>query len=74
MLARIVEAAGIPTIVVIMMPEIAERFRLPRVVGVEFPLVTPLECLTTARCSGQLRLPRYLYMSGLIFRLERMSP
>jgi hypothetical protein len=42
-LARIVEAAGIPTIVVTMMPEIAERFRLPRVVGVEFPFGMPLD-------------------------------
>jgi hypothetical protein len=40
-LARIVESAGIPTVVVTMMPEIAERFRLPRVVGVEFPFGHP---------------------------------
>jgi hypothetical protein len=40
-LARIVEAAGIPTVVATMMPEIAERFRLPRVVGVEFPFGHP---------------------------------
>jgi hypothetical protein len=36
-LARIVEAAGIPTVVISMLPNIAERFRVPRVVGVEFP-------------------------------------
>jgi hypothetical protein len=40
-LARIVEAAGIPTVVATMMPEIAERFRLPRLVGVEFPFGHP---------------------------------
>jgi hypothetical protein len=40
-LARIVETAGIPTVVVTMMPDIAERFRLPRVVGVEFPFGHP---------------------------------
>ena len=41
MLARIVEAANIPTVVVTMMPEIAERFRLPRILGVEFPFGHP---------------------------------
>jgi hypothetical protein len=40
-LARIAEAAAIPTVVVTMMPEIAERYRLPRVVGVEFPFGHP---------------------------------
>ena len=41
MLARIVEATGIPTVVVTMLPDIAERFRLPRIVGVEFPFGHP---------------------------------
>ena len=41
MLARIVEAAGIPTVIVSMLPDIAERFRLPRIVGVEFPFGHP---------------------------------
>ncbi len=36
-LARTVETAGIATVIVTPMPEIAERFRLPRIVGVEFP-------------------------------------
>jgi len=40
-LARIVEAAGIPTVIVTMLPDIAERFRLPRIVGVEFPFGHP---------------------------------
>jgi hypothetical protein len=40
-LARIVEAAGIPTVIVTMLPELAERFRLPRIVGVEFPFGHP---------------------------------
>ena len=40
-LARIVEAAGIPTVIVSMLPDIAERFRLPRIVGVEFPFGHP---------------------------------
>jgi hypothetical protein len=36
-LARSIEEAGIPTVMVTMMPDIAEKFRLSRVVGVEFP-------------------------------------
>ena len=36
-LARFVEEAGIPTVVVTMMPDVARRWRAPRVVGVEFP-------------------------------------
>jgi hypothetical protein len=40
-LARIVEAAGIPTVIVTMLPDLAERFGLPRIVGVEFPFGHP---------------------------------
>ena len=36
-LARWVEAAGVPTVVVTMMPSVAEERRAPRIVGVEFP-------------------------------------
>ena len=36
-LARFIEEAGIPTVIVTMMPAVAERWRAPRVVGVEFP-------------------------------------
>jgi D-proline reductase (dithiol) PrdB len=36
-LARWIEAAGIPTVVVTMMPAIAEERLTPRIVGVEFP-------------------------------------
>ncbi len=36
-LARTIEEAGIPTVTVTMIPELAEKFRLSRVVGVEFP-------------------------------------
>ncbi len=37
MLARLLEAAGIPTVVVTMMPSIASALGAPRIVGVEFP-------------------------------------
>lgn len=36
-LARWIEEAGIPTVVVTMMPAVAEERRAPRIVGVEFP-------------------------------------
>ena len=36
-LARWIESAGIPTVVVTMMPAVAEERRAPRIVGVEFP-------------------------------------
>jgi hypothetical protein len=36
-LARWIEAAAIPTVVVTMMPALAEERRAPRIVGVEFP-------------------------------------
>ena len=37
MLARRIEAAGVPTVVVTMMPDVADALGTPRVVGVEFP-------------------------------------
>jgi D-proline reductase (dithiol) PrdB len=40
-LARWVEAAGIPTVVVTMMPDVADALLAPRVVGVEFPFGHP---------------------------------
>ena len=36
-LARWIEAAGIPTVTVTMMPSVAEDRMAPRIVGVEFP-------------------------------------
>jgi hypothetical protein len=40
-LARWIEAAGIPTVVVTMMPDVADALLAPRVVGVEFPYGHP---------------------------------
>lgn len=37
MLARELEEIGIPTVTVTMVPFIAERFRLSRIIGVQFP-------------------------------------
>ena len=36
-LARVIEGLGVPTVTVTMMPDLAQKFRLSRVVGVEFP-------------------------------------
>ena len=40
-LARRIEAAGIPTVVVTMMPDLAEAVLAPRILGVEFPFGHP---------------------------------
>jgi hypothetical protein len=40
-LARWIEAAGIPTVIVTMMPSVADERRAPRIVGVEFPFGHP---------------------------------
>jgi hypothetical protein len=40
-LARLIEAAGIPTVTVTMMPALAEAVLAPRTVGVEFPFGHP---------------------------------
>jgi hypothetical protein len=40
-LARLIEAAGIPTVIVTMMPAVAVAIGAPRVVGVEFPFGHP---------------------------------
>ena len=40
-LARLLEAAGLPTVVVTMMPSIASALGAPRIVGVEFPFGHP---------------------------------
>ena len=41
MLARLLEAAGLPTVVVTMMPSIAAALGAPRIIGVEFPFGHP---------------------------------
>jgi hypothetical protein len=40
-LARLIEAAGIPTVTVTMMPALAVALLTPRIVGVEFPFGHP---------------------------------
>ena len=42
MLARVIEAAGISTVLVTMVPYLAEAVGTPRIVGVEFPFGHPL--------------------------------
>lgn len=40
-LARLIESAGIPTVVVTMMPAVSAAIGSPRIVGVEFPFGHP---------------------------------
>jgi hypothetical protein len=40
-LARVVEASGVPTVTVTMMPVYADRQAVPRIVGVPFPFGQP---------------------------------
>jgi hypothetical protein len=40
-LARLIEAAGIPTVTVTPMPQLAAQLLTPRIVGVEFPFGHP---------------------------------
>jgi hypothetical protein len=40
-LARLIESAGIPTVIVTMMPALADAVGAPRTVGVEFPFGHP---------------------------------
>lgn len=40
-LARAIEAAGTPAVIVTMMPDLATKYRLARIVGVEFPFGHP---------------------------------
>ena len=40
-LARLIERAGIPTVIVTMMPQSAAELVAPRIVGVEFPFGHP---------------------------------
>jgi D-proline reductase (dithiol) PrdB len=40
-LARLIEAAGIPTVIVTMMPAVSDALGAPRIVGVEFPFGHP---------------------------------
>jgi hypothetical protein len=40
-LARLIEAAGLPTVLVTMMPAVAQAIGAPRIVGVEFPFGHP---------------------------------
>lgn len=47
-LARLVEANGIPTVMVTMMPEFADRAAAPRVLGVPFPFGQPFGMVADA--------------------------
>ena len=52
-LARVIEAAGIPTVTITMMPELAEKYRSSRVLGVEFPFGHTFGVVGDAAMQGQ---------------------
>lgn len=53
-LARWIEARGIPTVVVTMMPSVAQAMQAPRIVGVEFPFGHPFGLPGDARMHRQV--------------------
>jgi hypothetical protein len=78
-LARVIEAAGISTVLVTMMPYWSEKVGVPRTLGVEFPFGHPLghagdrdEQLTVIR--EALRVLREACEPGTVEHLEREWP
>lgn len=59
-LARRIEAAGISTVVVTMMPDVADSLLTPRVLGVEFPFGHPFGL------PGDSRLQRRVLEAALV--------
>jgi hypothetical protein len=67
-LARRIEAAGIPTVVVTMMPATAVELLAPRVVGVEFPFGHPFGM------PGDRRMQRAALETGLTVLAGAAAP
>ena len=63
-LARHLERAGIPTVLVTMMPDIAQALVTPRVVGVEFPFGHPFGPPGDAETQGRVLLTALEVLSG----------
>ena len=68
MLARRIEAAGIPTVVVTMMPATAVELLAPRVVGVEFPFGHPFGM------PGDRRMQRIALLTSAGFYIDGEQP
>ncbi len=66
-LARVFEAAGLSTVVVNMMPRLAERTGTPRTLGVEFPFGHPLGPAGDAPLQGRV-------VRAALGLLERAAP
>jgi hypothetical protein len=78
-LARVIEAAGISTVVVTMMPYWSEKVGVPRTLGVEFPFGHPLGHATDrdeqlAVIREALRVLREAHEPGIVEHLEREWP
>jgi D-proline reductase (dithiol) PrdB len=65
-LARWIEAAGIPTVVVTMMPDVAAALRAPRVVGVEFPFGHPFGMPHDRRMQRRVLETALIVVSGAV--------
>ena len=63
-LARHVEAAGIPSVVVTMMPDVADALGAPRVVGVEFPFGHPFGPVHAASVQRRVLATALAVLSG----------
>jgi len=63
-LARRIEAAGIPTVVVTMMPDVAEALLTPRVLGVEFPFGHPFGLPRDSRLQRRVLEAALVVLSG----------
>ncbi len=78
-LARVIETAGITTVLVTMMPYWSDKMGVPRTLGVEFPFVHPIghagdrdEQLTVIR--EALRVLREAREPGTVEHLDREWP
>jgi hypothetical protein len=63
-LARTIEEAGIPTVLVTMMPATASEMAAPRVVGVEFPFGHPFGMPHDARMQSRVLTAALTVLAG----------
>jgi hypothetical protein len=63
-LARRIEAAGIPTVVVTMIPDLASAMLTPRILGVEFPFGHPFGRPGDPRLQGRVLEAALLVLAG----------
>ncbi len=67
-LARLIENAGIPTVIVTPMPDLASHVRLSRIVGVEFPFAQAFGMV------GDLEMQREVALAAVGLLAEATEP